>query len=1345
MGGPTDDCAASTDDTTALDPERSPPSPERSVRSGSSLSHRQQGKIQDRRDFPDNHVPVGVNRGVENESIDKEDEGLGEVERRSEENSRVKTLSDLATPTRSRHGARSSSGSADSRERSERSLPSSRPKGLPSGRSPGGGSEMSSEESGRVKTLSDLATPTRSRHGARSPSGSADSMERSERSLPSSRPKGLPSGRSPGGGGGSGDTSLSSTSSERGRRRSSARKLYHRARSLGNDTSGRGRQRNNTSGGGGSSQGDERRQQHQGSKRRGFSQSPFRTPRQQRFQVGPRRSSQPGAEDDRTREKESERGRPRERGPSDTSAGDGKAGGDRGKGSGKPPLMAARTPRSEPRSRLRRDDDGWRGGLQDVATPSSSTRRRYADSEPRTRSVNQRRRSAAEQEDSSKPLALTRTSSAPAADDRGARIAVPRVEASSKVARPLTRLSDHVAGRVKTSGSMKRGSSGRGPSAVPVLDFRRNSLSEEVANSSSGSLAEMDVLPPRPASGSSSRQADPSSGKLSTSVATQRDDRTVIVRAQTFGEGEESRLIGDAGLMVRAQTPSSEPRGHARQTAAAARRRSEGEMEKDEAGLSTTDPDADNDGTWRWETAVRESIPKLLQRPTTEVTVLSPPPSEGQGPGSNGHSTATLVSAVEVVASYEPPARVQRSVSSDGAGDEDKDSFIAAATASPSSVNAPTSAVPTPKKWPLLRKKPVELDAQNSREGEAWGTPPVDDSNDDSSSSSDSSVSMSDGTSNDSMSSTSTSSEDSDAFSESDEALGEPTKPSNIVESGVAGDVDTNTAKPRQSARSRIRELSYQSARSRSRGSMSSLTRVVEVSDESASSVSSDSSRPSWRRTLRCVDRDFNAVGTASSYPSEHVIMAGQQQQEEGGPYSSTPSPESSSSPSKDGNDPLTSGTPLSPSRTSSSSSSSSSPSTFRLLRHRYQEVEKRGTRAVENEVAGKESSLIGHAARDTATAKVASSSGDGVLSATRSVTSSVPSRSLPSKTSPGSGVNKWRGARNDGDVEPGTSRERSIVSDHLLGSPRLSEDAVRAAEAALDVPSAAFVSSRGTPAAPAAASNGDAGSTLSDYETSRTSLDSTVPTEGLSPDVGHFVGAGRECGSDRGRSRDRRGGGLGRLQSEPGHYEFKYDDDDADSVSCVSDTWSAFTGQSGGARSAGDSIASSAAAYQSARGSRESLGTRGRGGWREQARMRRAMVLAAQKAQEALQAGVGGGSGGDADVELNDDLGALKSAQDASVVPTKVPAGQGEDGDVRSDGEREQGDDAPQESSVSDLPRDVDGEVFVPTGEGKRRRVQPDTVATSAGADARVEAPSASEYFSKKRVGPEVYEGDPR
>lgn len=940
------------------------------------------------------------------------------------------------------------------------------------------------------------------------------------------------------------------------------------------------------------------------------------------------------------------------------------------------------------------------------------------------------------------------------ADGNGTSIVVPRVEASPGVARPSARLRDHVAGRVKRSESMKRGSTGRSQSAVPVLDLRRNSL-----NGSGEEFKSID------------RNDPPQPGPPSTSITSQAASAAVQEKEKTRTErrldsrssGEEIKPNGDRVVKESVRDIDGDGKRAVSLIKSAPTRKEEGAPS---SGSEIDGRKADSDGSMMWENALRKSIPLMLQRASSKVTDSSTPRvlEDKKTPGSrkrqlqdpsprsslNGHSQEMFPAPKD---QRKQPA-LSDSTRNGGNKEPRTEATVVRAAPASSSSRSPL------REWLLQKQRSESWGNRKQRDGRIARGTSLPDANKSSGST----------TSSGSGSTTSSEEESGGPGEETREVAGVTEPFDSEEEGGVTTDAaDTETAQYRYTARSRIRELSYQSARSRSRGSchsLSSLTRVVEVSEESESSSESSDS---FEKALD--DADARPDSGETSEPVTMARLERRKQKQEGLAGSRlvqgntpAPAPAPAPAPSSDVRE-----EPVRPSH-----------------RHTPASLSRRFSRS--HHLGREEGERTEHASdgAHSASAPVPGTVPDAVPAARRIVSPSNAPRTLPSLGStPGKataevaarteerqetqgGVDEKLGvARSVGSSSSSSSNVRNLLAE----TPSLTEDASRAVEEALNVPPMFTPSTAAAAVAAAAAAAvavSDSGDDSGD-DISRTSLASSAPTEAPSVDTGLYGKVGSEPGRGRSLRRSRLGGG-GSEGSTPGRSEPDYDiqyDNDADDISSFdADTWSDFTGRSSGGSgritrsltplSAGDSIASSTSAYQSARGSRGSTGTPGRGGWREQAKIRKAMVLAAQKAQEkALQAGNDHGGGKRREGRVDGSWTPGRPLPGEISVASMTPgSARRERGRSRSStgtrgymtprreevgDERKRSDDASRGGSV-----EGDGKVLVGTGESERRRERSSTGSAKA---REVAWSSGSTYSARSRSlgGPDVYERGPR
>lgn len=874
----------------------------------------------------------------------------------------------------------------------------------------------------------------------------------------------------------------------------------------------------------------------------------------------------------------------------------------------------------------------------------------------------------------------------------GTSIVVPRVEASPGVARPSARLRDHVAGRVKRSESMKRGSTGRSQSAVAVLDLRRNSLN------GTGEGSKNDPGPPSTSPAASGAVQEKEERRTEQGLYTRSSVEEVTPSEKRDRVVKES--VGDIdGDGKRAVSPSTPQRS-------AVRRKEEGSSSP---GSEINGHKADS---MMWENALRKSIPLMLQRASSKVTDASTPRVlEDKTPLGNRKkqlldpSPSSLLNGhSQVMFPVTKDQKEQPAFSENGGGKEPETQATIGNTAAPGASSSSRSPL---SEWLLKKKGSGQSDGRVARDTS------VRDANKSGCSGSTSSGS------------TSSSEDESGGFVEETREVSGATEPfDSEEEAGRTADADN--VQYRYTARSRIRELSYQSARSRSRGSchsLSSLTRVVEVSEESESSS----------QTSDSFEKAIDDADASEPVTMPRLEQPKRKQKQEGGLASSRSvrgnAPGPATRPSSDVRE-----DPLRPSHIASLSRPLSRPRNL---------GREDGERAAEHESNGAQSASV----------PVPKTASDVALAARREVPPSRAPQKLPSREStPGmaatevaaetkersetlSDVDDIMGAARSVD---GSSTSSSNVCNLLVGTPSLTEDASRAVEEALNVPPMFTPSSAAAAVlAAAAVAVSDSGDDSGDDDVSRTSLASSVPTEVPSVDTGLHGNVGAE--PDRGRNirRSRLGGDGESEGSTRGGIEPDYDNDADDNSSFDADTWSDFTGRSSGGSghitrsltplSAGDSIASSASVYKSARGSRGSTGTPGRAGWREQAKIRKAMVLAAQKAQEkAIQAGKGLDVG-----RVDGSWTSVRSLPGGGSVASMTPVRDGEwieRGRSRSrtgTGSEEAGYDASRGG----------------TGEDERRRER------SGAGSSKAWSSSGSTYSARSRSlgGPDVYERGPR
>lgn len=442
---------------------------------------------------------------------------------------------------------------------------------------------------------------------------------------------------------------------------------------------------------------------------------------------------------------------------------------------------------------------------------------------------------------------------------------------------------------------------------------------------------------------------------------------------------------------------------------------------------------------------------------------------------------------------------------------------------------------------------------------------------------------------------------------------------------------DRGSGEFRQSSRSRLREMAYQAARSRSRGScnsLSSLQRVEEGSDESASSCSSR------RRASRTPSRHHRGQDSPSRSSTVVVVKV------EAGAASRTRDVQVRERPHNNDGD-----------RSSDIANApfgSLTTLTSEGLRRRDVEQQKQEAGRIEG---GARAHL--------------SASYDQFVANKSSSWAHVPVSRL------GLPRNTAEGSRRDDDEESAASS----MQDSLADSPRMSEDACRAAEAALSVsPRFLWGGAGGGTSSDAAGSwarqeagegrfDGNGNDAVQSLDNARVGAERSHSRSNgevgsgrsrkSSGDVHarrhrtHTQGRTRKRQSDvdrLGAERDSSGVGASAVEVTRGldashdrnnrqayyhHTQNAEYDPSSSAIDEAGSTRSRSSSNAGSAYSARSSLFSTESAFRSARGTRGIPGTPSN---RKQARVRRGMVLAAEKAQDGKKTKEGRGLGDGSD-----------------------------------------------------------------------------------------------------------------
>ena len=437
-------------------------------------------------------------------------------------------------------------------------------------------------------------------------------------------------------------------------------------------------------------------------------------------------------------------------------------------------------------------------------------------------------------------------------------IMVPTITASSHVARPSTRLSDVLAGKVN-SGKMRRGSSGKSQGDVPLLDLRRSASTK----GSSGELG---------SGGESSPDGRDAAARTEKTTVVAAGDRAR--RTSSGGGGSGSRT--EDGVLTKAYI--RKPEGEER------RRR---ERRRGSGGISNSRRDRNRDrdpNSCRGSSSRRDRDKRREEKDEREDDPLRGTPFSSAEAGGDGAAAAAAMEAVTRAAQNFNSMYSSESEASDAARSRDTPQRFPGPRqppeqggdddgVAPRSISASGGAQTAA---PLANTGRSAEDAESASTGPTTGTrtetastaPQALSATSFSNAAKESRAAQRTSTNKPSSRGVapdgsavaataprgrarvrqvrrSGSGDGSSSGSDGESGSGSGGSVSFEDDDGPTTDGGAGAARGRrqyrQSSRNRMRELAYQAARSRSRGScrsLSSLQRVEEVSEESLSSVS---------------------------------------------------------------------------------------------------------------------------------------------------------------------------------------------------------------------------------------------------------------------------------------------------------------------------------------------------------------------------------------------------------------------------------------------------------------------------------------------------------------------------